>query len=100
MKIVRYRRNPFYVLPCRVLDPLLSAVGPAMEQLVQPTRSTVGERLLMRQGWKPGQGIGPKVTKNTRTDRFRSYEKTYGATNRPTGPEVRGAILWLKCSSN
>lgn len=68
--------------------------GPAVELLVQPARSTVGERLLMRQGWKPGQGIGPKVTKHTRTDRFRSYEQTYGATSKPAPSAVGTGTAW------
>ncbi len=71
--------------PCRFfVDKLLFyCLGPAVELLVQPSRSTVGERLLMRQGWKPGQGIGPKVPRTARADRTRSYQQTYGPTGAP-----------------
>ena len=44
-----------------------------LEQLVQPVQGTVGEALLVRQGWRPGQGIGPKVTRRTRQEARRKY---------------------------
>ena len=52
--------------------------GGFMEQLVKPTLSTLGERLLSSQGWKPGQGIGPKIVKESKKSRMLSHIKTYG----------------------
>merc|ERR1719234_1505545 len=46
-----------------------SAGGAFLEQLVKPVQGTVGERLLQAQGWKPGQGIGPKLTRQARNKR-------------------------------
>jgi len=46
-----------------------SASGAFLEQLVKPVQGTVGERLLQAQGWKPGQGIGPKLTREARNKR-------------------------------
>lgn len=46
-------------------------------------QGTVGEELLTRQGWKPGQGIGPKVTKRRKQATKQSYSRTYGCS----GPE-------------
>ena len=46
-----------------------SASGAFLEQLVKPVQGTVGERLLQAQGWKPGQGIGPKLTRQARNKR-------------------------------
>ncbi|KAG0363065.1 hypothetical protein BG005_002962 [Podila minutissima] len=40
------------VLPDRIID-----------DLIIPSSEPVGIRLLKRMGWKPGQGIGPRVTK-------------------------------------
>ena len=37
-----------------------------------------GEQLLMSLGWKPGQGIGPKVTKKDKKARVASHSKVYG----------------------
>jgi G patch domain-containing protein 1 len=34
----------------------------ALESLIAPARSSIGEKLLQKQGWRPGQGIGPRVT--------------------------------------
>lgn len=34
----------------------------ALESLIAPARSSIGQSLLQKQGWRPGQGIGPRVT--------------------------------------
>lgn len=34
----------------------------ALESLIAPARSSIGQTLLQKQGWRPGQGIGPRVT--------------------------------------
>jgi len=56
-------------------------LAPVLSQLIQPARSSVGERLLRKQGWKPGQGIGPKSNKKQKQDRKASFVKTYGGDN-------------------
>ena len=61
--------------------------GGFMEQLVKPTLSTLGERLLSSQGWKPGQGIGPKIIKESKKSRLLSHVKTYGCA-----PELKNTI--------
>jgi G patch domain-containing protein 1 len=33
-----------------------------LESLIAPARSSIGQSLLQKQGWRPGQGIGPRVT--------------------------------------
>ena len=50
----------------------------ALSHLIQPTRTTIGEQLLKAQGWKPGQGIGPKSIKKLKMDMRMSYAKTFG----------------------
>ncbi|WWC73506.1 uncharacterized protein I206_107477 [Kwoniella pini CBS 10737] len=34
----------------------------AIETLIAPSSSSIGEKLLQKLGWRPGQGIGPRVT--------------------------------------
>ncbi|OWZ54348.1 G patch domain-containing protein 1 [Cryptococcus neoformans 125.91] len=34
----------------------------ALESLIAPAQSSIGEKLLQKLGWRPGQGIGPRVT--------------------------------------
>ena len=34
----------------------------SLESLIAPTRSSIGQKLLQKLGWRPGQGIGPRVT--------------------------------------
>lgn len=41
-------------------------LGSSLMNLVQPTKDSVGVRLLRRLGWKPGQGIGPRITRQQR----------------------------------
>ena len=45
-------------------------LAPVINQMIKPTLPTVGETLLRKQGWKPGQGIGPKINKQSKQDRF------------------------------
>ena len=63
--------------------------GGYIEQLVKPVSSSLGERLLSRQGWKPGQGIGPKINKEARRSRIASQVRTYGCAARP-GQQAAG----------
>ncbi|KAI9653062.1 MAG: hypothetical protein M1821_007713 [Bathelium mastoideum] len=36
--------------------------------LLRPTGETMGVKLLQRMGWRPGQGVGPKVRRKARSD--------------------------------
>ena len=36
--------------------------GTALDSLIAPAKSSIGEKLLQKQGWRPGQGIGPRVS--------------------------------------
>ncbi|XP_046396978.1 G patch domain-containing protein 1 homolog [Ischnura elegans] len=50
---------------------------PVLLSILQPVRDTVGVRLLKKMGWKPGQGVGPRVTKlEKRQARKKSYKQT------------------------
>ncbi|KAF7721157.1 hypothetical protein EC973_005154 [Apophysomyces ossiformis] len=40
----------------------LGFLGSSLMNLVGPTKESVGIRLLSKMGWKPGQGIGPRLT--------------------------------------
>uniref|UniRef100_A0AAX7SRI7 G-patch domain-containing protein n=1 Tax=Astatotilapia calliptera TaxID=8154 RepID=A0AAX7SRI7_ASTCA len=52
-----------------------------LEELIAPARSSIGVELLMKMGWKEGQGVGPRVK--------RKHEscKVYGCTLPPAGSE-------------
>ena len=66
-------------------NPAVSFGQPVLEKLFVPVQETVGVRLLREMGWKPGQGIGPRITKRSRmlqkkaTQRL--YHKTGGSLN-------------------
>ncbi|KAF0686951.1 Aste57867_21299 [Aphanomyces stellatus] len=47
-----------------------SIPGFVVDDFIQPSRSTIGTTLLSKMGWKPGQGVGPKVRKRKIETRF------------------------------
>ncbi|KAF0307685.1 G patch domain-containing protein 1 [Amphibalanus amphitrite] len=59
---------------------------PVLSQLVQPVRDTVGVRILKAMGWRPGQGIGPRITKKEK----KRQKKVYGCAL-PPGAEPTAA---------
>lgn len=38
----------------------------AFQDLVKPSTSRAGEKILQKMGWRPGQGIGPRITRKRR----------------------------------
>lgn len=38
------------------------SLSSALESLVVPAKSSIGHTILQKLGWRPGQGIGPRVT--------------------------------------
>lgn len=52
----------------------------ALESLIAPARTSIGQKLLQTQGWRPGQGIGPRV----------SYAKRKKQDAKMAGPSGNG----------
>lgn len=49
---------------------VLGALSDTMiDDLIIPTSESIGARLLKRMGWKPGQGIGPRVSRRQRNSK-------------------------------
>ncbi|KAG8222457.1 hypothetical protein J437_LFUL002192, partial [Ladona fulva] len=57
---------------------------PVLHLFLQPVRDTVGVRLLKKMGWKPGQGVGPRLTrmekKKSAKEREKIQKKVYGCS--------------------
>lgn len=40
----------------------IQSIPSALQSLIEPARSSIGQTLLQKQGWRPGQGIGPRIS--------------------------------------
>ncbi|WVQ75055.1 hypothetical protein IAR50_004664 [Cryptococcus sp. DSM 104548] len=54
----------------------------ALESLIAPAQSSIGQQLLEKLGWRPGQGIGPRVTlRKLRLQEGKHGKSRLGMTN-------------------
>ncbi|XP_031136140.2 G patch domain-containing protein 1-like [Sander lucioperca] len=58
-----------------------------LEELITPTRSSVGVELLKRMGWREGQGVGPRTKRKARRQQTDGAGGVYGAVLPPAGSE-------------
>jgi len=43
-----------------------AGLGLGFEDMVKPTRNTIGVKMLKKMGWREGQGVGPKIKRKLR----------------------------------
>ncbi|XP_074644726.1 G patch domain-containing protein 1-like [Tubulanus polymorphus] len=67
----------------RRLGEFSSGIAGYLDDLIKPTKLTVGVKLLTKQGWKQGQGVGPKLKKQLPSANAVS-QKMYGCALPPT----------------
>ena len=51
---------------------------PVLEQFIKPAEDTIGVKVLKEMGWKPGQGVGPKLTKKSKKTKSKSTKNLFG----------------------
>ena len=52
-------------MPRKDLGPAASLLF-SVDDMIRPTRNTIGARMLRKIGWREGQGIGPKIKRKLR----------------------------------
>ncbi|CAB0000370.1 unnamed protein product, partial [Nesidiocoris tenuis] len=55
---------------------------PVLQKILEPAKNTVGVLLLMKMGWKPGQGIGPRISKLAKRMQKRKAKLESAATTK------------------
>ncbi len=53
---------------------------PVLDQLLKPAHETIGTTLLRRMGWRPGQGIGPRLSRRHRRRNRAANVRMFGST--------------------
>ena len=65
---------------------------PVLDQFIKPAQETIGVGLLKKMGWKPGQGIGPKLTRSRKKQNVRTTNRLFG----PSLPsDRRGKVCYF-----
>ncbi|KAI9236763.1 MAG: hypothetical protein BYD32DRAFT_417971 [Podila humilis] len=77
------------VLPDKIID-----------DLILPSTEPVGIRLLKRMGWKPGQGIGPRVTKKRKIPQDMTDDEDDDTPDNITFAPIDSAIVIFTNKSN
>ncbi|XP_046604837.1 G patch domain-containing protein 1 [Neodiprion virginianus] len=59
---------------------------PVLQEILKPVKDTVGVKLLKQMGWKPGQGVGPRLSEKEKTKIKQRNDKTrlHGCSLPPT----------------
>uniref|UniRef100_A0A0A9YGP9 G-patch domain-containing protein n=1 Tax=Lygus hesperus TaxID=30085 RepID=A0A0A9YGP9_LYGHE len=70
---------------------------PVLQKILEPSKDTVGVLLLMKMGWKPGQGIGPRISKMEKRLQKRKSKLEKGASG--VGAKVYGCAMKPPSSS-
>ncbi|KAH7043118.1 hypothetical protein BKA57DRAFT_428190 [Linnemannia elongata] len=79
---------------------ILGTLSDAMiDDLIIPTSESIGARLLKRMGWKPGQGIGPRVSSRQRNPTASPLSDEDIAANVTFAP-IDSAIILFANKSN
>ncbi|KAF9330361.1 hypothetical protein BGZ91_000174 [Linnemannia elongata] len=79
---------------------ILGTLSDAMiDDLIIPTSESIGARLLKRMGWKPGQGIGPRVSRRQRNPTASPLSDEDIAANVTFAP-IDSAIILFANKSN
>ncbi|XP_049896144.1 G patch domain-containing protein 1 isoform X4 [Epinephelus moara] len=58
-----------------------------LEELIAPASSSIGVELLMKMGWKEGQGVGPRVKRKARRQQTDGSSRVLGPALPPAGSE-------------
>ncbi|KAK6630967.1 hypothetical protein RUM44_003139 [Polyplax serrata] len=69
-----------------------------LHNILKPARQTIGLKLLMIMGWKPGQGVGPREKRTEKKNISRLRQKVYGCKlpSAPSDGEESGSDSELK----
>ena len=80
-------------IPTNLNSDALIPGEPVLDQFIKPAQETIGVGLLKKMGWKPGQGIGPKLTRSRKKQSSRATKRLFG----PALPSDsrRGAVCYL-----
>ncbi len=61
---------------------------PVLDLFIKPAQDTIGVRLLREMGWKPGQGVGPRLSRKHKKKNIQSTKRLFGPSLAP-GPSSR-----------
>ena len=64
-------------VPSNLSDKMIPG-DPVLDQFLRPSQDTIGIRLLREMGWKPGQGIGAKLTRKRKKLKTKSTKRLFG----------------------
>ena len=59
-------KDPLHNKETNITSKKIHTVDYMLDELIKPTKNTIGIRMMRKMGWREGQGVGPRIKRKLR----------------------------------